>query len=191
MELLPSEDPQLDRDALRRVASVLADQYAALYDARPADPRAELAGDILTFVFQGGLSRSDELLLQNGRTQELRAFRERFLRVVSPDLGGVVEQLTEQDVSFSQFGFDADSRTTTCLFGLRARTSDGREERAAVLNWSEQVRRNSHEIRARHRAARQAHRELTERMRDIRLGVPPRPAADDAPADAGEASADA
>jgi hypothetical protein len=147
---------------------------------------------MLTFVFQGGLSRADELLLEGGRERELTEFRERFLRAASPDLAQVIEQLTEQTVSYSQFGFDSGSRTTTCLFGLLPRAEQGREQREAILNWSEQVRRNSQEIRLRHRAARRVHRELTERMRDARLGLPPKgPPANDASDGRAEDSDDA
>lgn len=160
-----------DDGLLESVATALADQFAALYDARPRHCRSQLGGHVLTFSFLGGLSRFDELLLEGRRDAEVRDFRVLFLEAVSPQLGEVVEALSGFGVSHFFASFDPVRQTTECLFLLDPRRSDEDEQRRALLNWSEQVRRNARELRERHREAREAHARQRELMRKAREGL--------------------
>jgi uncharacterized protein YbcI len=159
----------LDPDGLARIAASLADQFAALYDASPVDPRASFAGDVLTFAFEGGLSPSDQWLLEAGREEQLQEFREHFLRVIGDQLTEVVEGLGAVEVRHFFSTFEASGRTTSCFFIVAPIARDEGEQRQALLNWSEQVRRNARDLRERHRATREAHERLRELMHEVRV----------------------
>jgi uncharacterized protein YbcI len=161
----PAQGVRLGDDALERIAVALADLYHDLYEERPLDPRASLTGNMLAFVFEDGLSVSDEWLLRTGSDERLRKFREHFLSAVSEELVGVVRDLTGLPVTYSFHGFDPKTRTTHVIFVLDLSSLNGSEQRQAVLNWSEQVRRNARRLREQHIATREIHRGLTDKMR--------------------------
>jgi uncharacterized protein YbcI len=144
------------------LASTLADQIALLYEARPGDPRVGLNENMLTFAFEGGLTSSDECLLAAGRKREVRAFREHFLQAASTQLSEIVTSFAGAEVTFFFAAFDPASRTTSCFFVLDSEADPQREQRRAIRNWSEQVRRNARDLRARHDQIRSEHRRLRE-----------------------------
>jgi uncharacterized protein YbcI len=158
----------VDAAMLERLQGALADQFAALYDAQPVDPHAQLAGNVLTFSFHGGFSRADESLLEAGRETELHDFRLNFLDVVGGQLGEVVEALSGRRVRRVFTAFDPAGRITECLFTFDESEPDESEQRRALLNWSEQVRRNARDLRERHRAARQAYSRQIEALAKVR-----------------------
>jgi uncharacterized protein YbcI len=162
------DEPLLSETALERTAATLADQFALLYDAPPLDPRASLTANILTFVFEGGLSPSDEWLLKKGLHDKLNDFRVYFMKVVSAQLDQIVNDLLGVTVTSSFFGFDPTTRTTISIFVLDLGRFDQTHDRRAVLNWSEQVRRNARNLREDHVAARQANHDLAKEMRTLR-----------------------
>jgi uncharacterized protein YbcI len=153
---------------LGRLASALADQFAVLYDARPLDPRASFADQVLAFSFDGGLARSDEWLLRAGRDEQLCDFREQFMRVIERDLDNVVEALSGCQVVRFVSSFDPTTRVTDCFFTLAKPPGSEREQRQALLNWSEQVRRNAQASRKRHHEAVEAHARLRDMVQDVR-----------------------
>jgi hypothetical protein len=158
----PLHDVRLSEEALARIAASLSDLYYSLYEERPSDPQSSLTGNMLAFVFQGGLSVADEWLLKREQEDRLCEFRKNFFEVVSDELVGVVGRLTGLPVSYSFYGFDPGTRTTHANFVLDLSKLDGAAERQAVLNWSEQVRRNSKRLREEHREVRDRHIVLTE-----------------------------
>jgi uncharacterized protein YbcI len=158
------EEPRRDRpparlggEALARIAGSLSDLYASLYDERPADAHASLTGNMLAFVFEGGLSVGDEWLLRTDRGDQVTEFRRQFFEVVSGELVGVVGDLTGLTVTYSFFAFDPQTRTTHMVFVLDLSGLDGSTQHQAVLNWGEQVRRNARRLRAEHVATRETH----------------------------------
>jgi uncharacterized protein YbcI len=159
-------DSPFDDARLARIAAGLADRFAALYEARPLDPRAHMAGNMLTFAFQGGLSVSDEKHLEAGHHEELRAFRERFLAVVAEELEATAGALTGAEVTFFSGVFDPATRTTNMLFVLDLLPDDTAEQREAIRNWSEQVRRNARELRVSHLQTRETHLALRSQMHE-------------------------
>jgi hypothetical protein len=168
LSILPKKTVQnirLGDDALERIAATLADLYHVLYEERALDPHASLTGNLLAFVFEDGLSVADEWLLLAGRDERLKEFREHFFSVVSDELTGVVTDLTGLPVTYSFFGFDPKTRTSHSMFVLDLSALNASEQRQAVLNWSEQVRRNARRLREQHIAAREVHRALTGQLR--------------------------
>jgi hypothetical protein len=165
-----AENP-LGPERLARIAVGLADQFALLYGASPADPQAQMAGNMLTFTFKAGLSVADESHLQAGHLDEVRRFREGFLGVVAEKLKTVAASLSGGHVTFFSSAFDSESRTTNMLFVLDLLPDDEAEQREAIRNWSEQVRRNARELRISHLQTRETHVGLREQMQDLRLGL--------------------
>jgi hypothetical protein len=155
---------QVESASLEAVARVLADQLALLYDARPGDPQARLDGNVLAFTFAGGLSPSDERLLEVGRGEQAREFRERFLEAVEPQLRAIVAGLLTVEVQRFFAGFEPESRRTECYFVLVPATGGVDEQRRALINWGKQVRRNARELRARHQLALAAHTQLRDAL---------------------------
>jgi uncharacterized protein YbcI len=162
---------QLGDETLGRVAATLSDLYFMLYEERPADAHASLTGNMLAFTFEGGLGVSDEWLLRSGRGERLREFRQNFFEVVSDELTGVVGDLVGLPVTYAFYGFDPKTRTSHSVFVLDMTELHGAEERQAVLNWSEQVRRNARRLREQHRATRDVHRALKDQLREKREEV--------------------
>jgi uncharacterized protein YbcI len=161
----------LGSERLARIGAGLADQFALLYGASPTDPQAQMAGNMLTFTFQGGLSVADENHLRAGRFDAVRRFREGFLEVVAEKLKTVAASLSGSQVTFFSSAFDPESRTTNMLFVLDLLPDDEAEQREAIRNWSEQVRRNARELRISHLQTRETHVGLREQMQDLRLGL--------------------
>jgi uncharacterized protein YbcI len=140
---------------LDRVARVLAEQFALLYEVSPADPYATFGGGVLTFAFQGGFTALEEHRLATGRAKDVREFRERFLRGVAEELNEVVEAVIPvARVNFFFAGFDVETGTTNCFFILDPAADSERAQRKAILAWSDQVRRSARGLRARTRHAR-------------------------------------
>jgi uncharacterized protein YbcI len=164
-------DSPLEQERLSRIAAGLADQFALLYEAKPVDPRAQMAGNMLAFSFQGGLSVADENHLRARNPDAVRAFREGFLNVVAEQLKSVVASLSGGQVTYFSGAFDPDTRTTNMLFVLDLLPDDKAEQRKAIRNWSEQVRRNARELRINHLQTRETHVALREELGDLRLNL--------------------
>jgi len=157
------------QDRLAKIAAGLADQYALHYEAKPVDPRAHMAGNMLNVAFQSGLSVADERHLEGNHLDELRAFRECFFEAIANDLKSVVESLSGSHVTFFSSAFDPETRTTNMLFVLDLLPDDLEEQREAIRNWFEQVRRNARELRISHLQTRETHVALRDQMQDLRL----------------------
>jgi hypothetical protein len=147
---------RLSDATLERIATTLSDFYFVHYEEPAVNSRASLTGNMLAFVFDGGLSVADEWLLRSGRAERLREFRQNFFEVVAGELIELVGGLAGMAVTYSFYGFDPTTRTTHTIFVLDARERYGADERQAVVNWSEQVRRNARRLWRERRAAREA-----------------------------------
>lgn len=156
---------ELESEALERIAAALSDLYALLYAERPADARCSLTGNLLAYVFSGGLTVADEWLLRAGKPERLKEFRRHFFEVIDEEMVGVIVDLTGFDVTYSFYGFDPLTRTSHAIFVVGERSAEESEQRRAVLNWSEQVRRSARRMHETHAAARRAHHELVEEVR--------------------------
>jgi hypothetical protein len=154
---VPGRGVSVAEQELDRIASALAEQFALLYEASPADPSASFGGGVLTFAFQGGFTALDEHRLATGRANDVRKFRERFLRGVAEELSEVVEAIVPAArVNFFFAGFDVAASTTNCFFVLDPVADSERTQREGILAWSDQVRRSARGLRARTRHARDA-----------------------------------
>jgi uncharacterized protein YbcI len=159
---------KLDADALARIAVTLSDLYRNLYEERPASSQASLTGNMLAFVLEDGLSVADEWLLRKGRDDLLRDFRQHFFDVVDDQMTAVVADLTGLLVTYSFYGFDPTTRTTHAVFVLDLSPLNRAEERQAVLNWGEQVRRNARRLRKEHAVTRETYLDLKGKIQQHR-----------------------
>jgi hypothetical protein len=117
----PAYSVELDDLALDRIANVLADRYFVLYGERPDDSRASLTGNLLVWVFDGGLTVADEWLLGSGQEENLREFRRHFFEVADGRMSAAVVAQTGVLVTFSFYGFDPMTRTSHAGFVLDSR----------------------------------------------------------------------
>lgn len=129
-------------EALSQICDRLSDLYFALYEERTVDARVALAGNVLAFVFDGGLAPADEWLLLSGRGERVREFRQSFFEVVSDDMVRVVGDLTGVPVTYSFFDFDPTTRTTLSIFVLDAGAA-GADIAARMQAKDDEVRRDS------------------------------------------------
>jgi uncharacterized protein YbcI len=164
----PLHDVHLESEALGRIAGSLSDLYQSFYDERPVDARASLTGNILAYVFEDGLSVADKWLLKMGESERVQEFRRQVFEVSGDEMTGVVAGLTGLPVTYTFYGFDPRTRTSFAIFVLDLSRIDDSEERRAVLNWSEQVRRNARRLRTEHAANREAHLELRRQVQERR-----------------------
>lgn len=155
---------------LERLSTALVNQFAVLYDVEnTVDPRLGVAEGMLTFAFKGGFSEQDKNLLAAGRGDELRDFRERFLRAVAEEMNEVVESVVPTvRVTFFSAAFDTSSRLTYCFFVLDRSADAEREQREAIRAWSEQVRRHARKLRARSSHARKANAPIVRSFAELR-----------------------
>jgi hypothetical protein len=159
---------RLAPEDLDRLARSLADLYSMLYEGRPVEARCTLNENMLAFAFRDGLTVADEWLLANGRDDRVVEFRRNFFEVVSDEMVSVVFDLVDLVVDSSFFDFDPGTRTTRAIFVVEPSVAGDAEERRAVLNWGEQVRRNARRLRAEHIANREHHVELQHEVREKR-----------------------
>jgi uncharacterized protein YbcI len=165
----PANSVKLDVDALARIAVTLSDLYRNLYEERPASSQASLTGNMLAFVIDDGLSVADEWLLHHGRSDLLKDFRQQFFEVVDDQMTEVVADLTGLSVTYSFYGFDPTTRSTHAIFVLDLTPLNHVEERQAILNWGEQVRRNARRLRQEHVDTREAYKNLRVQVHRDRL----------------------
>jgi uncharacterized protein YbcI len=166
--MTPRQEIWLEAEALERLSGALSDHYHLNYGEWPGDARASLTGNLLAFVFEGGLAVADEWLLRFGEAERLQESRRLFFEVATSEMVAIVADLTGHAVASSFYGFDPQTRTSHAIFVLDPNSRAGAEERRAVINWSQQVRLNARRLRSEHRAARDEHREMQQRVRETR-----------------------
>jgi uncharacterized protein YbcI len=76
----------------------------------PVSAKSYLIDDFLLVVMRGGLTAAERTLLDRGREDAVREFRQVFENEVAPDLVGLVERMTKRRVVTyqSQILFDPD-----------------------------------------------------------------------------------
>jgi uncharacterized protein YbcI len=76
----------------------------------PVSAKSYMIDDFLLVVMRGGLTAAERTLLDRGREDAVREFRQVFENEVAPDLVGLVERMTNRQVVTyqSQILFDPD-----------------------------------------------------------------------------------
>lgn len=68
------------------------------YGRGPTKAKSYLIDDLLFVVMRGGITEAEQTLLDAGKADAVRAFRQHFENVMGERLIGTVEQLTERKV---------------------------------------------------------------------------------------------
>lgn len=102
---LPDEDGGSVRAALANAMVGMKKRY---YGRGPEAAKAWILGDYVFVAMEGGLTRNEETLLADGKSDEVRRFRLSFQETVSEQLMGAVAELVGREVLtyHSQVVFD-------------------------------------------------------------------------------------
>jgi uncharacterized protein YbcI len=84
--------------ALAAVSNALVSAMKRLYGKGPLKARSYLNDDYLFCVMEGGLTRSEQTLIDSGEEQLVRKVRLRYQEVVSEELTGAVERIIGRKV---------------------------------------------------------------------------------------------
>jgi hypothetical protein len=157
-----------ENQRLTDFANAISNLYAALYDEAPAGVESIVEEGALVCRIQGGLTAGDLMMLQYGHANELATYRESFFRAVADQLAMAVTAYTGYEALTQEATFDPATVITTLRFELGPAVQDATEQRQALRNWAEQVRRNSHRLKALQAKAFEAQHDLTMQLRKDR-----------------------
>lgn len=146
------------------MARSLGDLYESLYETRIESSEVTIGDGVINWVFVGGLNPVDRFLIARGYDDQVTSFRTSFLESIERRATEVVEAVTGRSVIAFVTAFDSDQSVTTSSFVVGGRVGL-EDERAAIVNWSTQVRNNSRKLRAHHRGLRDQHRALLEQFK--------------------------
>jgi hypothetical protein len=146
------------------LTEMLADQFAALDDARPVEARVIQDGDVVIFAFTWPLSRADEVISTVGRGAQLTEFRSELLEMITPSLAELVELDLGRQVASSLPALAEDPRQVMVTFVLGAPRETDPEAVEALRNWATQLRRNAGVQRRRYRKRREELRRQREEL---------------------------
>jgi len=106
------------------------------YGRGPTEAKSYLVDDLLFVVMRGGITEAERTLLEAGKEDEVREFRQTFENVMASRFTGLVERLTERRVlSYqSQVTFDPDVIVEFFVFDQPAKAEDQRETARALLH---------------------------------------------------------
>jgi hypothetical protein len=146
------------------LAEMLADQFAALDDVRPVDPRLVEDGDVAIFAFTWPLGRADEVISAAGRGAQLTEFRSGLLQMITPSLAELIELDLGRKVTSSLSTLSNDPRHVMVTFALGAPRETDPEAVEALRNWTRQLRLNARVQRRRYQKRREQLRREREEL---------------------------
>jgi uncharacterized protein YbcI len=90
------------------IANAMVGMFKSLYGRGPTAAKAWLLDDYVFVAMEGGLTRSEETLVADGKEEEVRRYRLSFQETVSKSAMGTVAELTGRRVLtyHSQIVFD-------------------------------------------------------------------------------------
>lgn len=117
----PNERPQeLSRgyELLARVSNEMVRLQKDYYGRGPVKAKSYMLDDLLVTVMRGGMTTSERTMLDLGRSDAVRAFRQEWQNEMGEKLVGKVEELTGRKVATyqSQVMFDPDTVVELFVF---------------------------------------------------------------------------
>jgi uncharacterized protein YbcI len=96
--------------SLSRISRELVAAMKSAYGRGPVSAKSYLIDDFLLVVMRGGLTTAEQTMLDKGRPEAVREFRQIFENEMAEELTGVIERLTGRKVVTyqSQVLFDPD-----------------------------------------------------------------------------------
>ena len=106
----PHEEGPQPTASLSEISREMVTAMKQGFGRGPVSAKSYLIDDFLIVVMRGGLIAAEKTLLERGREDAVREFRQIFENEVGPDLVGLVERLTGREVVTyqSQILFDPD-----------------------------------------------------------------------------------
>ena len=106
--MAPPGDPEQGRPLLGQISTEIVRAFKQYYGKGPSRARSYLMDEYVLVVMEGGLTRSEETLLADGKAHLVREYRLAFQETVTQTTTRAVEDLTGRKVLsyHSQIVFD-------------------------------------------------------------------------------------
>jgi uncharacterized protein YbcI len=116
--LTTSGDPGPDGNLLPRISTEMVQAMKQYYGKGPVSAKSYVVDDLLFVVMRGGITQAEQTMLDAGREDTVRRFRQEFENEMTPRLISMVEQLTGRRVVNyqSQVLFDPDMTVEIFVF---------------------------------------------------------------------------
>jgi uncharacterized protein YbcI len=105
-----TDNPASTAPSLKEISRELVAAMNTRYGRGPVSAKSYLIDDFLLVVMRAGMNTAERTMLERGRSDAVRDFRQAFQNEVADDLTGLVERLTGREVVTyqSQVLFDPD-----------------------------------------------------------------------------------
>jgi len=129
-------DRSSGNELLSRISNEMVRSQKQFFGKGPTEAKAYFLDDLLIVVMRGGLTTAEKTMLEFGRPDQVRQFRQLFENEMTERLTGLVEELTGRTVAAyqSQVMFDPDVVVEMFVFDstleheARAATAQGQPD---------------------------------------------------------------
>jgi uncharacterized protein YbcI len=130
------EDPEQEQGLLSRLSTEMVRAMKQYYGKGPVAAKSYLVDDLLFIVLRGGVTQSEQTMLDAGRQDTVRQFRQEFENEMAAPLTYMVEQLTGRRVINyqSQIMFDPNMSVEMFVFDKQAGPREREETAEAIRN---------------------------------------------------------
>lgn len=133
-------DPERHVTMLSQLSNEMVRAQKKFFGKGPTQAKSYILDDMLIIVMRGGLTTAEQTMLEFGKPDLVRQFRQMFENEMTARLTGMVEELTGRRVATyqSQIMFDPDVVVEMFMFDgtgnaeMREETARGQIEDAAV-----------------------------------------------------------
>lgn len=131
----PAHDRQSGESMLSSISREMVQAMKKYYGKGPVQAKSYLMDDLLFVVMRGGITASEETMIQAGQEDAVRDFRQRFENEMAERLTGTIEQLTGRKVVNyqSQVMFDPDIVVELFVFDATVPKEAQRETALAIV----------------------------------------------------------
>ena len=127
-------------DLLARISNEMVRAQKQFFGKGPTEAKSYMLDDLLLIVMRGGLTTAEKTMLEFGKPDQVRQFRQLFENEMTGRLTGMVEELTGRKVATyqSQVMFDPDVVVEMFVFDStvdpegRAETAEGQTSDSGI-----------------------------------------------------------
>jgi uncharacterized protein YbcI len=122
----PSDPEQHGQSLLSRLSNEMVHAQKEFFGKGPTQAKSYMLDDLLLIVMRGGLTTAEKTMLDFGKPDQVRQFRQLFENEMTERLTSMVEELTGRQVLTyqSQVMFDPDLVVEMFVFDSAARDDD-------------------------------------------------------------------
>jgi uncharacterized protein YbcI len=130
------DDPEQGGSLLSRISTQMVRAMKQYYGKGPVSAKSYLVDDLLFIVMREGITQSEQTMLDSGRENTVRQFRQEFENEMAERLTYMVEQLTGRRVINyqSQVMFNPNMSVEMFVFDDNATGAQLRETAAAITD---------------------------------------------------------